>query len=169
MMPNRGSRLKIIFFLAIFLSLSNICFALRATQVLPSGLIRLDDGRNVSLAGIKLNEEAINVISIMLSGHEIGFEKESAPQYAPSVAGTEPGYIYLEAKEISFPFNPKSNPKESKWMLNKFLLTLGMASAETDKDFKHKEDFVKEETLARQKGEFIESGAMATRKSADNP
>jgi hypothetical protein len=163
-MVNRGFFPKITFFIFLLFSFAVSSYAQRATQVLPSGMIRLDDGKTVALAGIIPSEEAIAVISIMLAGKDISFEKEASEKYVPAVPGAEAGYLYLESKEIDFPFNPKSGPREKKWMLNRFLLTLGMASAESDKEFKYKEDFIKEEALARQKGEFIEKGAMVTKK-----
>lgn len=163
-MMNRGFFPKIAFFILLFSAFAFSSYAQRAVQVLPSGLIKLDDGKTVSMAGIVPSEEAVSVISMMLAGKDISFEKESSDKYVPAHKEAEAGYIYLESKEIDFPFNPKSDPKEKKWMLNKFLLTLGMASVEADKEFKYKEDFMKEEALARQKGEFIEKGAMVTKK-----
>ena len=127
-------------------------FAAQAKSIKASGILEMKDGQQVRLAGLVIPEESLSTLSVLLSGKNVNFEQDSKNKDA-----TKPktGYLYVKTKELDFPFKAEARPRESTVMVNRLLITLGLARVDLEQEFKRREDFLKLETEARNKGRGI--------------
>lgn len=111
----------------------------------------MQDGKEVRFAGIFIPSESYPLLSVIISGKELDFEPEYSEDYrGPESA--EAGYFFVQTFEMDFPFKPESQPKETKVMVNELLVSMGLARVDREKQFKHREDFLKIEAEARDRG-----------------
>ena len=137
---------------AFFLiSASPLLYAQQVQEIEAGGSLKTDDGKQYVLAGIRLPEESLPLVSLLLAGKTITSEKDS--KAAPDHAGTETVYLYVDAKEILFPFKT-SAARNSKILVNRFLVEIGAASV-LESDFEKRPDFLAVQETARDKGEGI--------------
>lgn len=119
--------------------------ALRVKKIHPdTGILTLDDAREVRLAGIHLAPEAFKSLAILFSGQDIELDEEK--ELAASIPSV---YISVKTIEIPFPFKVNTSPQASKLLLNEMLIASGLASVDVSKDFKKKEAYLKLQDEAR--------------------
>jgi hypothetical protein len=120
-------------------------FAGQIKEIGETGIIRTAEGEAYSLAGIRLPPESLPLLSLLVAGNEVEIEQDSQP--GPEV------YLYVQAREIGLPFRD-SVPKNSRILINRFLVELGAAEV-LPGEFDKQEEFLAAQEKAREKGEGI--------------
>jgi endonuclease YncB( thermonuclease family) len=149
----RSWRIGFLLFAAVCI-LPNLLLADQVKALESSGIIQFADGSRVVLAGVTVPPESVRLLSVIVSGKEIEWEQESSKDYLKT-ADPKYAYLYVKTFEMDFPFTPGARPKETKVMINELLLSLGLARVDGDKEFKHREKFLKIESQARTQGQGI--------------
>jgi|GEM_PF-878694 len=129
--------------------------AARAEQVValkPDGVIKLNDGRAVRLAGVELSPESTSLLAVLLGGREVEIE-ELPEDGIKTVPG--PVFVYVKTSEIPKPHPVEIKAHEKKMMVNELLLQLGSAKMIENECGKHCGDFEKAQSEARSKGHGI--------------
>ena len=134
--------------IVFFFAASNL-LALQAKKIDSRGTIFLDDNRKISLAGIELSPDFFSILSIILAGRDISFQKDAV--LPASESGVIPGYVTVDTSEIDLPFEPNVQHKRHV-MINEFLISLGIAKVATALDFKRKVSFLELEQSAKERG-----------------
>lgn len=151
-MKQKKIPLSFCFFVLLFL-LSHSAFALRVKQIHPeTGVLTLDDARQVQLAGVKLAPEAFKSMAVLFSSQDIDLDEEKSLSAA---AGVPVVYISMKAMEIPFPNKDNAQPRGAKISLNEMLVSSGLASVDDTKDFKKKDDYLKLQEEAKRLGKGI--------------
>lgn len=146
-----------IFFTEITFSLA---FAERVRTVRKDGILELDTGAKVQLAGLEIPPETGPLLVVLLAGKDVQLEKESLPASAPENEA-HLVYLYVKTSEVELPSKTGFDPKEKKVMVNQLLIAMGAARVDESLTFKWKERFAKIQAIAREKGEGIWSYAQA--------
>lgn len=128
-------------------------FAERVVNIQSGGKIRLENGSEILFAGIELESYAIPVVKALAQGRDISFEEETKLAASPQCPACKAGYVFIQSKEIQFPFKKGKEPRTSRLMLNEFLIRWGLAAADHESQYKHKEWFLRIEQEALKSGE----------------
>lgn len=132
-------------------------FAEIVKEIGPDGILILQDGKKVVLAGVLLDEEGLTVLRVLAKNQDLRFHKVL-------IAGTDSKeyvYAYLMAKSFRFPFKANELSDQKEVMLNEFLLRTGAARVMEKQDFGEKEKFLKIQEEAMKKGEGLWSYARS--------
>jgi hypothetical protein len=125
--------------------------AAQVKSIKPTGALELENGQIAQFAGLIIPQESFSILSVLVSGKDLEFERESSEDY-PKDAPSESGYFYVQTFEMDFPFKPNDPPRETKVMVNQLLISMGLARVDAEKNFKHREKFLKIEAEARSRG-----------------
>ena len=143
----------------LFLFSVGVCNPLASAQVVREvgrdGILTLEGGKQVVLAGIQMDADGISVLRVLAQKQDLKFQllSKSAP------GAKESAYAYLQAKYLKFPVTPKGVSGEQEILLNEFLVKIGAARVAEAQDFSHKARFLKVQAEAKRKGEGIWSYA----------
>lgn len=140
-----------LFFILLFSFFSFPALALQVKAFQPKGVLLLDNGEQASLAGITIPEESLALLSVILSQKDLEFEFENSDDYKSDEL-PKAGYFFVKTIEMDFPFKPEDKPRESTVMVNKLLLSLGLARVDAAKKFKHRDKFLEIEAEAKARG-----------------
>ncbi|OQA55888.1 MAG: hypothetical protein BWY42_01288 [Candidatus Omnitrophica bacterium ADurb.Bin277] len=144
-------RKYVIFSLALFFVPSLLWGAL-ITDVGPDGVLTLEDGKQVSLAGIELDRSGVSVLRVLVIRRDA---KVEILQAARDHKGREYAYVSLKAKFLDFPFGPGGVAAEEDVLINRFLVALGAARVDDAQIFSKKEEFLEVQEQAKRSGEGI--------------
>ncbi len=136
---------------AALFSLSSPVFSQQVHSIKSSGILELENGDRVTLAGIRVPEESMNSLSVILTKKEVSWEEEKSFEKNPA-ASVKSVYLYVNNQELDFPFKSGSAPRTKKVMVNEWLLSLGLARVDGEKLFRHKEAFLELEAEANRRG-----------------
>lgn len=147
-------KIRIVFFLLAVLALladAPDLHAVVVTEVGPDGTLTLEDGKQVTLAGIRMDAEGISVLRVLARKQDLKF------QLLTNFAGnaTESAYAYLQSKHVTFPVKPEKVPDEQEILINEFLVRIGAARVDDAQDFSHKDRLLKAQEEAKKRGEGI--------------
>lgn len=128
---------------------------LRAEEVVSfkaDGVLTLNDGSLVRLAGVELPPESASLLAVLLGGKQVEIEKVES-----EITGTEPlpVYVYVQTSEIPQPHPADIKAREKRIMINELLLRLGAARMLESESGKHREDFESAQTEAKNGGQGI--------------
>ena len=128
-----------------------LLFAEIVTDVGPDGTLTLASGKQVVLAGVRMDTEGISVLRVLAQKQDLKFKL---------IANSTPGakefaYAYLKAKYVRFPAKLNEIPGEKEVLINEFLVKIGAAKVAETQDFSHKAKFLKVQEEAKKKGEGI--------------
>ena len=137
---------------ALFLWMAVPVFAQQVHAIRPSGILELDNGEKVILAGILVPEESMGSLAVLLSKKEISLDEEKSAGNDPAAASVKTVYLYVNNQELNFPFKAGASPRTKKVMVNELLLTLGLARVDKEKTFRRKQDFLLLEAKAARQG-----------------
>ncbi len=115
-----------------------------------NGILELQSGEKICLAGIELPSESIRLLSSLVAGRkiDIDYAKTAKTQNLKSA------YLYITTPVFHFPPAANAKPEQKKIMVNEFLLSIGAAKVgEAEK--KWKDRFEKIQLEARRRGEGI--------------
>ena len=140
------------FSIAVFL-LPAILLAEKVERVKSDGSILLDNEKTVWLAGILMDEEAIQLLKVLLQDREVRTEK--AKFFGGNKTDSDSVYIYMKTKMLNLPFKDAKRPIEKQIMINEFMLEIGAATVRKDAKFKYKKRFELVEGRARKKGKGV--------------
>lgn len=130
---------------------SPLLFAQIVTEVGADGVLTLEDGKKVVLAGIQMDAEGISVLRVLVQKQDLKFQI-----LANSASGAaESAYAYLQAKYVNFPVKLNEVPDEQEVLINEFLVKVGAARVDESRDFSHKAKFLKVQAEAKEKGEGV--------------
>lgn len=137
-----------VLFLCFFIA-SPPARAERVTALKEGGVMQLDTGRTVKLAGLEIPPESLAVLSILLGGRdiEVAFEKDAA-----SEGGPEPVYIFVKTDQITKPETSDKDQSGQRVMVNEFLLGIGAAKLIPGMTGKYTQDFERAQEDAKKKG-----------------
>ncbi|HOE69333.1 MAG TPA: thermonuclease family protein [Candidatus Omnitrophota bacterium] len=121
-------------------------------EVSRDGYMTLEDGKQVSLAGIRMDEEGASILRVLVRKKNA---KVEVLETARDKNGRECAYVYLKAKFLKVPLRPNDVAGEDEVMLNKFLIRLGAAKVDESSEFAHKADFLETQVAAKSKGEGV--------------
>lgn len=132
-------------------------FAQVVKEVGPDGTLTMEDGKQVVLVGIRMDDEGVSVLRVLARKQELRLQL---------IAGAAPGakefaYAYLKAKSLGLPAKADKAPDEEEVLLNEFLVRIGAAKVAEGQDFRHRQRFLKLQEEARKKGEGVWSYAGA--------
>lgn len=139
----------------LFLAVAGIFSAPLLAEVVrevgPDGTLTMADGKQVSLAGIQMDDEGISVLRVLAQKQDLRLQliASSAP------GAKELAYAYLKAKYLKLPSKPSEIPGEQEVLLNEFLVKMGAAKVAEAQSFRHKAKFLKVQEEARKKGEGV--------------
>ena len=148
------TRLKFLILTLLFSFASLPVLALQVKSIQSTGTLKMDDGQEFHLAGLIIPSESLSLLSVILAGKDLNIEQESSKDYQKGDF-SKAGYLYVKAFEMDFPFKPQTPPRESTLMVNQLLLSLGLARVDTERVFKHRDQFLKIEAEARSQGKGI--------------
>ena len=126
----------------------------KVKTIRSGGVMELDNGQRVTLAGIRLSSEALRLLPALVAGRGVDLEYDSLLP-APPTPEPRPVYAYVKAAEIDFPFSANRSPHEKNIMVNELLIMTGAAEVEAPLAFKWKDRFLAAQAEARRKGEGI--------------
>ena len=136
-------------------------YAERVTKVTPDGILEMDTGKKVVLAGLKISPEGLRLLQVLTRGRDVEIDYD--PKRPTS---SVPAPVYLSIRSHEMKFSRLRQIEHHKVILNEFLLQTGAAAVKTDASFKRKEKFLQIEARARERGEGIWSYEPLMRKSA---
>lgn len=146
--------LKALFLLGLIFVLMGVpAYAEKVSAVHPEGNIQLDDGRIVSLAGVELVPESVNLLKVLLEGKKVSVRP--APDLILGVAGSSPVYLYTHTAEIRIPLPQSWKIHEQEVMVNELVLGLGAGRVIEDTGFSKRKDFLRIQEGARARGEGV--------------
>ena len=126
-------------------------FAQQVHAIKSAGVLDLDNGEQITLAGLQIPEESLQSLSVILTKKEISYDEEDAGK-TPNQGASKSVYLYVNSKELDFPFKPGAEPRTKKIMVNELLLSLGLARVDSAKLFKRKQAFLALEADANRRG-----------------
>ncbi len=143
-----------IFFLCwgSMLAWSPVLFAELITDVSAEGILTLEDGKRVSLAGVVLDAHGASILRVLAHRQNASVE---VLREMRSADGGECAYVYLKSRSLDFPFTAGRTADERDMMLNEFLLRLGAARVDEGQAFAQKKKFLLIQEEASKKGEGI--------------
>jgi len=146
----------LIVFVVIFLSCltSLLASADRVKLIRPDGSLVLEDGDHVVLTGIELSPEAHRILPILVAEKDVKIDLDPYIK-KQRLGGPMSVYLYLETEEIKAPYDPASEPRQKKIMLNKLLITMGAARVQEGLDFRLKDEFMDLQIEAKIRGQGI--------------
>jgi len=139
-------------FALLFCLVPAALFAEIVSEVSPDGVMALEDGKKVSLAGVQMDAEGASVLRVLTSKQDVRIEILKTVR---DQKGGECAYAYLKAKSIKMPFKNAEVTGEEEVLLNEFLLELGAAKVDATQDFAKKSRFLAIEEKAKKKGEGV--------------
>lgn len=139
------------FFLFIYFLFPLSAFPAHAKGIKPSGNLELQDGQEISFAGLIIPVESFSLLSVIISGKELELELERSENYR-SAQGLKAAYFYVQTFEMDFPFQPESKPRQTKVMVNELLVSMGLARVDAENSFKHREKFLEIQKEAKSRG-----------------
>lgn len=123
----------------------------RVTSLSLDGVLELESGKKVILAGVELPVESFSLLTVLLSGKNV--EVEAAVE--GPVNGPVPVYMYVQTSQVDLPNPADGKPEEEKVMINELLIKLGAAKVSGVPGGKHFDVFKKAEDKARESGQGI--------------
>lgn len=140
--------------LALLLIALSRAHAERVKAIRKGGVLELDTGKRVILAGIESAPESLRLLRVLLADKEVELEYErDLPPHEAS--GAMPAYLFVTTSEVRLPLEAKTEPDKKRVMVNQLLLATGAARVDARAPFKWKSRFSKIEDEARRKGEGI--------------
>lgn len=133
------------------IAFSGILWAEVVREVTPDGTLVLENGNQVVLAGVKLDDEGISVLRVLAQKQDLTLREDTSGTPGVNV----PVYAYLRAKFLKFPSNANTASEEEEVMLNAFLVSQGAARVADDQVFAEKEHFIKLQEQAKKTGAGI--------------
>ena len=134
------------------LAWSPVLFAERITDISSEGVLTLENGQRVSLAGVVLDAHGASILRVLTYQQNANVEVLRETRGA---GGSECAYVYLKSRSLDFPFAVGRTADERDMMLNEFLLQLGAARVDENQEFAHKKKFLLIQEEASKKGEGI--------------
>lgn len=121
------------------------------TKVDADGTLTLEDGKQVTLAGVQMDTEGVSVLRVLAEKQDLKFQwiANADPEAKECV------YAYLQSKYVKFPAKLNEVPGEKEILINEFLVKIGAAQVDETRDFSHKAKFLKIQEEARKKGEGV--------------
>lgn len=136
-----------------FMALMRMGRAEQVQSIAEDCTMKLQNGQLVVLAGIRIAPEAKPSLLTLLGSKEVEVEYE--PVLQPQLpSDIKPVYLYVKTSEVDFPFKT-GEVRESRVMVNQLLLALGAARVNPSMSFPQKDEFLKAEATARERGEGI--------------
>ncbi len=133
----------------------------RVSNVDAVGIVETDRGTRLKLAGIEIPVEARALLSVLLDGKELEYNRE--PALPPdSQTGAIPVYLFVKTRQISVPLDNRSKLSQSKVLVNEMLLSLGAAQVVKQEVFKLKSRFLETQERARANGAGIWSYELSS-------
>lgn len=130
---------------------SGALFAQVVNNVGADGTLNLADGKKVVLVGIKMDEEGISILRVLVEKQDVKLRLITGP----SSSGKEYAYVYLQSKSVKFPEKLGDARGEQEVLLNEFLIKVGAAKVAESQNFSHKAKFLKVQAEAKKKGEGV--------------
>jgi hypothetical protein len=128
-----------------------LLFAEVVTEVGTDGTLTLESGKQVVLAGVRMDTEGISILRVLAQKQDLRVQLIASP--APGAKDF--AYAYLKAKYLKFPAKPSDLPAEQEVLINEFLVRVGAAKVDESRDFSRKAAFLKAQEQARKKGEGV--------------
>ena len=141
--------LGIVFSLVAGLTLAS---AMIVEKVGSDGRLTLEDGNQVSLAGIKMDAEGASILRVLAEKQNVQIVILKTVQ---DDKGGNSVYAYLNAKSITLPFTESGLEGQEEILLNRFLVRLGAAKVDETQEFAKKDEFLKVQSEAKKKGEGV--------------
>jgi hypothetical protein len=126
-------------------------FAEIVKEVGSDGMLTMEDGKQVFLAGVEMDIEGISVLRVLVQKQDLKLQLIARS----SKGSKEFAYAYLNAKQLKFPAKMNETPGEQEVLINEFLVKLGAAKVAEAQDFSRKAKFLKVQAEAKKKGEGI--------------
>ena len=127
----------------------------KIVQVDSVGRIELTNGQTVQLAGISLPEEAVVLLSVLLTGKNCDIKEAKEISSVVGSNGPMHVYMYIETSDLLIQKETANKNAREKRMVNEFLLSLGSARTNLSVPFKYQEEFVEIENQARETGQGV--------------
>lgn len=125
----------------------------RIETVLSDGSLKLQTGEAVYLAGLETANESFTMLNMLVKDKDADIQYEDS---LPSKAnGSRAAYVFVPVHEIRFPFRGVPKPEENKILINEFLLLLGAARVDLNRNFRRFHEFQKAEDDAKLRGEGV--------------
>ena len=150
----KESRLKFTTDLKSAVKSSEIIFICVGTPSRPDGSLELDNDRVVAFAGIRLSEGAMRILPILLADRQVELELEASLSLE-SPENIILAYVFVQTRELQFPFKESDKPRVKRVMVNQSLLEMGAASVSETSSFKMKNHFIEIQNKAKKDGQGI--------------
>ncbi|HQB12335.1 MAG TPA: thermonuclease family protein [Candidatus Omnitrophota bacterium] len=138
--------------LGVMLAWSPVSFAELITDISAEGVLTLEDGKRVTLAGVVLDAYGMSILRVLAHRQNANVD---VLREASGADGCERAYVYLKSRSLDFPFAAGRSADERDMMLNEFLLRLGAARVDESQTFSQKKKFLLIQEEASRKGEGI--------------
>jgi endonuclease YncB( thermonuclease family) len=120
-------------------------------EISSDGTLTLESGKQVVLAGIKMDTEGVSVLRVLAQKQDLRLQLLANS----ASGGKESAYAYLQTKYVKFPAKLGEASDEREILLNEFLVKIGAAKVIETQEFRRKADFLKVQEEARKKGEGV--------------
>ena len=149
------NKLARVIFVVLVISLvvgAGAAYAITVEKVTPDGHLILADGKQIALAGIRMDAEGASVLRVLAEKQNVRLE---ILRTVSGAQGEETAYAYLNAKSIPLPFKETDLAGQERILLNRFLIRLGAAKVNEAQEFSKKADFLRIQAEAKRKGEGV--------------
>ncbi|MDP3921373.1 MAG: thermonuclease family protein [Candidatus Omnitrophota bacterium] len=126
----------------------------QVVRVSEEGILVLGTDESVMLAGVQLSPETIRMLPALLAGKDVTVKRDDELSETDSFAAT-PVYLYIDANEINFPFEPGGKYKTTRMMINEWLLSIGAARVPRRYVFEKRNEFLKVQEEAKNRADGI--------------
>lgn len=126
----------------------------RVESISEEGIIVLNNGLHIQLAGLVLAPESAPILHALLRNKIVQIKYENSLRQAASHS-PQPAYVFVETKEAAIPLRRGAAVRKKRVMVNELLISLGAAKVAGGINFKKRKDFLKLEAKARAEGEGI--------------
>ena len=141
-----------VFFAVTLILVPAALFAMVVTEVAQDGSLTLEDGKQVSLAGIQMDAQGVSVLRVLADKQDVRVE---VLETVRDPQGRECVYAYLKGKSLKMPFKTGEEASESEIFLNEFLLRTGAAKVDEEQMISKKNRFLAAQDEAKKKGEGV--------------
>ena len=103
--------------LGVMLAWSPVSFAELITDISAEGVLTLEDGKRVTLAGVVLDAYGVSILRVLAHQQNANVD---VLREASGADGCERAYVYLKSRSLDFPFAAGRSADERDMMLNEF-------------------------------------------------
>jgi hypothetical protein len=137
----------------------------KIVEVNSEGVMELQSGLKVKLAGIEMPEETIVLLTVLLKGKNCDIKEAKEIPRSLNAEDPQSVYMYIETADLLIQKEmPNKNAREKR-MVNEFLLSLGSAKTDLSVPFKYQDQFIGVESQARETGQGVWSYEIPVNKT----